>query len=153
MEEVRRFPVGSPHHRGVYLPWAMIKPYEDQALRNHGQTLERLAERGGLSPREALCILDREGWMQSSWSRKHEEEAVLELEKRVRVYERMQWEGEVAKVRKSLDIWKEKALTAQGKAAVEQGRREKAERLLQQVLGRPTDDLKKEIQEFLDGPS
>jgi hypothetical protein len=28
----------------------------DQAMRNHGQTLERLAERGGLNPSEAVAL-------------------------------------------------------------------------------------------------
>lgn len=44
------------------VPWAFIAPHEDQALRNHDQTLARLAERGGLSPREMLCVLERKPW-------------------------------------------------------------------------------------------
>lgn len=43
---------------GPSIPWAMIAPYERQALRNHNQTLERLAERGGLSPMEAMAVFD-----------------------------------------------------------------------------------------------
>lgn len=44
-----------------YIPLDIIKPHEKQALRNHGQTLKRLAERGGLGWIEALCVLeDRE---------------------------------------------------------------------------------------------
>lgn len=39
------------------IPWTMISPHEDQAIKNHGQTLERLAERGGLSAYEAVCVL------------------------------------------------------------------------------------------------
>ena len=35
---------------------------EQQANRNHGQTLARLAERGGLSPDEALAIVERRDW-------------------------------------------------------------------------------------------
>lgn len=34
------------------LPWAMVEPWRAQAERNHGQTLERLNERGGLAPEE-----------------------------------------------------------------------------------------------------
>ena len=34
----------------------------DQAMTNHGQTLERLAERGGLSLSEAAAIVDRRRW-------------------------------------------------------------------------------------------
>ena len=34
------------------VPWSVVAPHEAQAKRNHDQTLERLAERGGLSPEE-----------------------------------------------------------------------------------------------------
>jgi hypothetical protein len=44
-----------------YIPLKVIKPHEKQAIRNHSQTLKRLAERGGLGWIEALCVLeDRE---------------------------------------------------------------------------------------------
>ena len=39
------------------IPWDMIAPHEQQAVRNHSQTLERLAERGGLSYSEAIAVL------------------------------------------------------------------------------------------------
>lgn len=40
------------------VPWSVIAPHEAQAQRNHGgQTLERLAERGGLCAKEALAVL------------------------------------------------------------------------------------------------
>ena len=39
------------------IPWEVIAPHDTQAQRNHGQTLERLAERGGLSAYEAVCVL------------------------------------------------------------------------------------------------
>lgn len=35
---------------------------EAQAQKNHGQSLQRLAERGGLSPDEALAIVQRRAW-------------------------------------------------------------------------------------------
>lgn len=44
------------------LPWAIIEPHQKQALRNHGQTLERLRERGGLSPCEAVAIIEDRRW-------------------------------------------------------------------------------------------
>lgn len=57
----RLFPIQSKHIKSI--PWAMIAPYERQAIRNHGgQTLDRLAERGGLSPHEALLILRCHPW-------------------------------------------------------------------------------------------
>lgn len=44
------------------VPWAMLAPHEAQALSNHDQTLRRLAERGGLSPMEMICILEDRRW-------------------------------------------------------------------------------------------
>ena len=41
------------------ISWELIAPHESQALQNHGrQTLQRLAERGGLSPIEMYCVLN-----------------------------------------------------------------------------------------------
>ena len=39
------------------MPMAMLSPFERQAQRNHGQSLDRLAARGGLCPSEVLSIL------------------------------------------------------------------------------------------------
>lgn len=44
------------------IPFAMIAPHEAQALSNHGQTLERLAQRGGLAACEAIDILEHRPW-------------------------------------------------------------------------------------------
>lgn len=41
-----------------YIPFGVLILHEEQALRNHGQTLERLAERGGLGWTEILAILE-----------------------------------------------------------------------------------------------
>ena len=46
----------------VCMPWEMLAPHAKQAQSNHGQTLERLAERGGLGPAEALAVLDDRHW-------------------------------------------------------------------------------------------
>lgn len=40
-----------------FIPYDVIAPHEAQALRNHAQTLHRLAERGGLDWGEILAIL------------------------------------------------------------------------------------------------
>ena len=48
------------------VPWDLVAPHERQALRNHDQTLERLAERGGLSPAELLAVLEDLAWSQRS---------------------------------------------------------------------------------------
>lgn len=42
---------------GPKVPWSLIAPYEHQAHTNHGQTLKRLAERGGLSICEAMAVM------------------------------------------------------------------------------------------------
>lgn len=45
------------------VPWALVAPFAERALANHHQTLERLNERGGLSPRElALLLQDEPLW-------------------------------------------------------------------------------------------
>lgn len=51
----RMFPIlgGSPKS----IPWSVIAPFDGQAKRNHSQDLERLAQRGGLGPEEALAVL------------------------------------------------------------------------------------------------
>lgn len=49
---------GRPSHRNERFPFELFKPHERQALHNHGQTLERLAELGGLSWAEALAIIE-----------------------------------------------------------------------------------------------
>jgi hypothetical protein len=41
-----------------YIPLDIVKPHEKQAIRNHGQTFERLAERGGLDWVEMLFVLE-----------------------------------------------------------------------------------------------
>lgn len=39
------------------VPWSLVAPHEAQAKRNHDQTLQRLAERGGLDPKEMTLLL------------------------------------------------------------------------------------------------
>lgn len=39
------------------LPWRMMAMHEAQARKNHDQTLEVLASRGGLGIAEAVCVL------------------------------------------------------------------------------------------------
>lgn len=46
----------------IALPWSLLAPHERQAQANHGQTLERLAERGGLGLCEAVAILEDRRW-------------------------------------------------------------------------------------------
>ncbi len=62
------------------IPWAMISPHEARAHKNHSQSLEELARRGGLGALEALWILDEAGW---DSSRMEEHVAMVELERRI----------------------------------------------------------------------
>lgn len=43
--------------KGAAIPWELAELFRRQAEKNHSQTLERLAARGGLSPFEAACAL------------------------------------------------------------------------------------------------
>ena len=52
------------------ISWERIAPHEDWALRNHDQSLERLAERGGLDPVEIWCVVTgRSFWAPGRLSR------------------------------------------------------------------------------------
>lgn len=84
----RRFPLQG----GPSLPWEMIAPYEAQARANHGgQSLERLAERGGLSPCEALAVLTCRPW--TALSAADKAGALAEIERR-----RVEWEDNELRV-------------------------------------------------------
>jgi hypothetical protein len=45
-------------NRPTHMPWCIFIGHEEQVEKNHDQTLERLAERGGLHPTEMACILE-----------------------------------------------------------------------------------------------
>lgn len=65
------------------IPWAMIAPHDATARRNHGgQTLERLAQRGGLCPLEAVAVMEdadyRKRWPQMMHSRDEQEKLTRE---------------------------------------------------------------------------
>lgn len=45
------------------LPWSIVAPHERQCQKNHGgQTLEGLANRGGLDPTELYAVLHDQPW-------------------------------------------------------------------------------------------
>ena len=65
----RCFPVFLGDQRSIWsglpdsIPWEVIAPHERQANVNHGQSLETIARRGGLSPYELLAVLlDQTFW-------------------------------------------------------------------------------------------
>lgn len=44
------------------VPWDLVEIGREQAQKNHYQTLERLAERGGLSPCEMIAVIENRPW-------------------------------------------------------------------------------------------
>ena len=60
----RRFPVmlRAAIEGPRFVPWSFVAPHEANALRNHGQSLEKLATRGGLSPVEIWAIVHDARW-------------------------------------------------------------------------------------------
>ncbi len=44
------------------IPWDLIKDHENQAQRNHSQSLQRLNERGGLDPVEMYAVINDLLW-------------------------------------------------------------------------------------------
>ena len=57
-----------------FIPWDVIASHDQQAQWNHSQTLQRLRHRGGLSPCEAVAVLEDRPWRQM-----HFEAAVARL--------------------------------------------------------------------------
>lgn len=62
MRERERFFPLLPWKKTPRIPWEMVEPHARQAEINHYQTLERLAERGGLSPSELMAVLEDRRW-------------------------------------------------------------------------------------------
>lgn len=67
MSTPTHFPIFKPYGidlKGRALPsfirWDALN--EEQAQRNHAQSLSRLAQRGGLDPAEAIAIIERRSW-------------------------------------------------------------------------------------------
>ncbi|MGU9981533.1 hypothetical protein ACJ4V0_15970 [Phreatobacter sp. HK31-P] len=61
----------------VSVPWHIMEPHERQARENHGQSLARLAERGGLSACEALAIIEDRKWQRMTPAESHSALAAL----------------------------------------------------------------------------
>lgn len=56
----RQFPVLSAKRTPgcpLSIPWELVAPFENQARINHAQSLNRLAERGGLCPVELYYVM------------------------------------------------------------------------------------------------
>lgn len=82
----RQFPVltGGDNYPGApgWVPWDLLAGHEAMALSNHGQTLERLADRGGLSPDEMLSIIHDVPY-RTYWAGKSREQIILESAKQL----------------------------------------------------------------------
>lgn len=92
---MRQFPVlRSRHHEGgvEFIPWEIIEPHEKQAYANHGQSLEQLARRGGLSWRELYAVItDKEFNYGSKHTADYYRRAVLDA---VEKFNTENWEKE-----------------------------------------------------------
>jgi hypothetical protein len=44
------------------VPYSLVEAHDAQAQSNHSQTLERLSQRGGLSPLELWCVVNDKKW-------------------------------------------------------------------------------------------
>lgn len=75
------------------VPWSMIAPFEENARRNHDQSLEKLASRGGLSTLELIAVLDghKLRWIRSQYESKNQDDVDLhfwkEIARRVEEFE------------------------------------------------------------------
>ena len=56
-----------------------VEPYEAQAQRNHGQTLQRLSERGGLAPDELVAVMEGRSWASRTMSGEDAVKRLLDL--------------------------------------------------------------------------
>lgn len=67
-DELKRHPYRLAIDAPIFLrlPMALFEPHERQAQANHGQSLRRLNERGGLSACEAVAILEDRAWRRMS---------------------------------------------------------------------------------------
>lgn len=55
------------------VPWGFVEPHRAQAMTNHGQTTQRLAERGGLGPSELWAVVNGKHWHEVPWRGAHGE--------------------------------------------------------------------------------
>lgn len=63
------------------IPWSLVAPHEAYAQKYHSQSLERLAQRGGLAPEELWHVILHKDWDGSSKYNVSEEEALEWLQK------------------------------------------------------------------------
>lgn len=99
----RQFPIlAYGHRKGASVPWEFVAPHEQQALRNHDQTLERLAERGGLSWSEVEHVVLNKPWDGTMFMLPREKDRYLANEAAAK-----------ARVERLLDEWRSSQKAAQ----------------------------------------
>lgn len=62
-----------------YIPRGLLMRHEDQAWKNHGQSLTQLAQRGGLSWAEALAVIEGKDWKNAEHDENTAETAVRKM--------------------------------------------------------------------------
>jgi hypothetical protein len=83
-----------PELRVQHIPWAMLQRHEGTASRNHGgQSLARLALRGGISALEILCILNAEPWHKTRRRYQDDDQAHKALAQKVQNWRSEQAQG------------------------------------------------------------
>lgn len=60
-ERYKPYPILGSRPR-QYIPRGLLMIHEGQAWKNHGQSLDQLAQRGGLGWSEALAIIEGKNW-------------------------------------------------------------------------------------------
>ena len=91
------------------VPWGFIEQYERAAKQIHTQTIERLAERGGLTPCEMMAVITNS----RAWWSEPEETAVKALKNAVAEY-KMEASGHIgAKAERTLDRLRARAEKAE----------------------------------------
>ena len=53
-------------HWPKQIPWSFVEPHNAQAIINHGQSLEKLASRGGLDLTEIAAVVEDRPWRHMS---------------------------------------------------------------------------------------
>ena len=98
----KRFPIQD----GPDVPWEVMAPHNAMSLKNHYQTLERIAERGGFSAAEAYCIVNSLRWqdMEASIGWNRAKELWLEYAERINLhYKRItELEQEIERLREAI---------------------------------------------------
>lgn len=77
------FPIHSQAQRMLpllprFVPWDRVAPFEANAQANHGQSLGRLAERGGLTWGELRLVIEGKRWDGRTYSSERDPEWIAQ---------------------------------------------------------------------------